>query len=199
MSSAPTAARPPPSIDGQRPGAVDWRDAMAPAPPPDALLLSAHAGDAEAMVRLLEVYRPDIRRYAQQRCLISDVDDAVQEALLVLARHLSSVRKLASFSSWLFKVVQRECRRLGRNVLRQDPYEEAAVDAWMATHTPDSLKLDLASAMESLPPHYLQVLLLRDFEELSIREIGERLGLDVPAVKSRLHRARVMVREYLLA
>ena len=165
----------------------------------EALLVSAHAGDGAALARLLEVYRPDIRRYAQQRCLISDVDDAVQEALLVLARHLHSVRRLSSFSSWLFKVVQRECRRLGRTVLRQDPYEEAAVDAWMATHTSDSLKLDMAAALESLPPHYLQVLLLRDFEELSIREIGERLGLDVPAVKSRLHRARVMVREYLLA
>ncbi|QSQ25947.1 sigma-70 family RNA polymerase sigma factor [Pyxidicoccus parkwayensis] len=165
----------------------------------EALLLSAHAGDVDSLARLLEVYRPDIRRYAQQRCFISDVDDAVQEALLVLARHLRSVRKLTSFSSWLFKVVQRECRRLGRSVLRQDPYEEAAVDAWMATHTPESLKLDMASALESLPPHYLQVLLLRDFEELSIREIGERLGLDSPAVKSRLHRARVMVREYLLA
>jgi RNA polymerase sigma factor (sigma-70 family) len=165
----------------------------------EALLLSAHAGDVESLSRLLEVYRPDIRRYAQQRCLISDVDDAVQEALLVLARHLSSVRKLSSFSSWLFKVVQRECRRLGRSVLRQDPYEEATVDAWMATHTPESLKLDMASALESLPPHYLQVLLLRDFEELSIREIGERLGLGSPAVKSRLHRARLMVREYLLA
>jgi RNA polymerase sigma factor (sigma-70 family) len=69
----------------------------------------------------------------------------------------------------------------------------------MAAHTPETLRFDMVSALESLPPHYLQILLLRDFEELSIREIGERLGLDSPAVKSRLHRARVLVREYLLA
>ncbi|WP_208726251.1 RNA polymerase sigma factor [Corallococcus terminator] len=167
--------------------------------PPNAMLLAAHAGDRDAMVQLLHVYRPNLRRYAQQRCLISDVDDAVQEALLVMARHLGAVRKLASFSGWMFKVVQRECRRLGRVAFKQDPYEEALVDQWMAAHTPDSLRMDLAAAMESLPPHYVQVVLLRDFEELSIREIGERLELDVPAVKSRLHRARVMIREYLLA
>ena len=55
------------------------------------LLASAHAGDPEALERLLRVCRPDIRRYAQRHCLISDVDDAVQEALLVLSRRLSSV------------------------------------------------------------------------------------------------------------
>jgi RNA polymerase sigma factor (sigma-70 family) len=166
---------------------------------PDAMLLAAHAGDRDAMVRLLQAHQPNLRRYAQQRCRISDVDDAVQEALLVVARHLRAVRKLASFSGWMFKVVQRECRRLGRVALNQDPYEEALVDKWVASHTPDSLRLDMASALESLPPHYLEVVLMRDFESLSIREMAERLALDPAAVKSRLHRARVMIREYLLA
>ncbi|MCP3099275.1 sigma-70 family RNA polymerase sigma factor [Myxococcus sp. K15C18031901] len=166
---------------------------------PDAMLLAAHAGDRDAMVRLLQVWQPDLRRYAQQRCLISDVEDAVQEALLVIARHLGAVRKLASFSGWLFKVVQRECRRLARVTLKEDPYEEALVDRWMSAHTPDSLRLDMASALESLPPTYLEVVLLRDFEQLSIREMSERLSLEPAAVKSRLHRARVMIREYLLA
>ncbi|WP_217443330.1 RNA polymerase sigma factor [Myxococcus sp. CA051A] len=166
---------------------------------PDAMLLAAHAGDRDAMLRLLQALQPNLRRYAQQRCFISDIDDAVQESLLLLARHLGSVRKLASLSGWLFRIVQRECRRLGRVALKQDPYEEARADQWMVSHTPDSARLDVASALESLPPHYLEVFLLRDFEELSIREISERLGEDVPAVKSRLHRARAMVREYLLA
>ncbi|WP_422596971.1 RNA polymerase sigma factor [Pseudomonas sp.] len=52
--------------------------------------------------------------------------------------------------------------------------------------------------MESLPAHYLEVVLLRDFEELTISEISERLQEPVGAIKSRLHRARELVREYLL-
>jgi len=163
------------------------------------LLASAHAGDPEALERLLRVCRPDIRRYAQRHCLISDVDDAVQEALLVLSRRLSSVRALASFSGWLFRVVQRECRRLGRAALRYDPYDEARVDAWAAARSTDALRLDLASALESLSAGHREVILLRDFEELSIAEIAERLGETSAAVKSRLHRARLMAREYLLA
>jgi DNA-directed RNA polymerase specialized sigma24 family protein len=52
--------------------------------------------------------------------------------------------------------------------------------------------------LESLPEHYLPVILLRDFEELTIVEIAERLDENIPSVKSRLHRARTLVREYLI-
>ncbi len=163
------------------------------------VLESAHAGDLGALDTLLRVCRPDVRRYAQRHCLISDVDDAVQEALLILSRRLQSVRTLAAFSGWLFQVVKRECRRLGRQAFRYDPYDEVAVEQWVARHSTDELRLDLASALQSLPPQYLEVILLRDFEELSIAEIATQLQLTAAAVKSRLHRARTLTREYLLA
>jgi RNA polymerase sigma factor (sigma-70 family) len=54
-------------------------------------------------------------------------------------------------------------------------------------------------APESLPPDYREILLLRDFEELTIGEIAQRLGITPAAAKSRLHRARTLAREYLLA
>lgn len=163
------------------------------------LLAAAHGGDEQALEALLRLARPDVRRYAQRHCLISDVDDAVQEALWVLARKLHQLRVLAAFSGWLLRTVQRECRRLGRVALRYDPYDEAAVDAWLARHNDDALRHALASAIESLPPHYREVLLLRDFEELTITEIAARVGDSTAAVKSRLHRARSLAREYLLA
>lgn len=164
------------------------------------LLAAAHGGDPQALEALLRLARPDVRRYAQRHCLISDVDDAVQEALWVLARKLHQLRALAAFSGWLLRTVQRECRRLGRVALRYDPYDEAAVDAWLARHHgDDGLRRELASAIESLPPHYREVLLLRDFEELTIGEIAARTGASPAAVKSRLHRARTLAREYLLA
>ncbi|MDR7307308.1 sigma-70 family RNA polymerase sigma factor [Rhodoferax saidenbachensis] len=163
------------------------------------VLVSAHAGDPGALDTLLRVCRPDVRRYAQRHCLVSDVDDAVQEALMVLSRKLHSVRTLAAFSGWLFQVVKRECRRLGRLAIAYDPWDEAAVAAWAARHSDDALRMDLVSALQSLPPQYLEVILLRDFEELSIAEIAAQLGLTAAATKSRLHRARTLTREYLLA
>jgi len=162
------------------------------------LLQAAHAGDPAALSRLLQVARPDVRRYAQRHCLISDVDDAVQETLLVLARKLPSLRALAAFSGWMFKVVQRECRRLGRATLHYDPYDEEKLEHWLAAHSNDALRLELAQALESLPAHYREVILLRDFEECTIGEMAVQLELTPAAVKSRLHRARTLAREYLL-
>lgn len=100
---------------------------------------------------------------------------------------------------WLFSVVRNECRRLGRKALNFDPYNEEEVDRWLARHDTDSLRRELVDAIESLPPDYRDILLLRDFEELTIGEIAQRLGLSAAATKSRPHRARTLAREYLLA
>ncbi len=163
------------------------------------VLKAAHGGDPQALARLLAVCQPDIRRYAQRNCLISDVDDAVQEVLLLMSRRLSSLKVLAAFSGWLFKVVQRECRRLGRRAFHYDPYDEERAEQWLAVQDDASLRIEVVQALESLPRDYLQILLLRDFEELSIAEIAQELGLTAAAAKSRLHRARALAREYLVA
>ena len=158
-----------------------------------------HIKNVPGWERALRLCRPDVRRYAQRHCLTSDVDDAAREALMVLARKLQSVRTLAAFLGWLFQVVKRECRRLGRQAFQFDPYDEASVEQWVARHSTDELRVDLSSALQSLPPKYLEAILLRDFEELSIAEIAAQLQLTAAAVKSRLHRARMLTREYLLA
>ncbi|MGF6636643.1 RNA polymerase sigma factor [Paraburkholderia sp. 35.1] len=160
---------------------------------------AARSGDPVALDRLLRLCQPDIRRYAQRHCFISDVDDAVQEVLLIVSRKFESVRAVAAFSGWLFSIVRHECRRLGRKTFNFDPYNEEEVDQWLARHDVHSLRLELVDALESLPAEYRNVLLLRDFEELTISEIAERIGLSVSATKSRLHRARTLAREYLLA
>ncbi|WP_457445671.1 RNA polymerase sigma factor [Roseateles sp. P5_E4] len=171
---------------------------MALAPQHQPLLAAAHGGDPRALEQLLKISRPDIRRYAQQHCLLSDVDDAVQEALLIVNRKLPSLRVLAAFSGWLIRLVQRECRRLGRLTLRYDPYDEEKLEQWLVVRDELGLRRELAAALESLPSHYLEVMLLRDLEELTIEEIAARTGLTRPNVKSRLHRARALAREYLL-
>ncbi|MES2258951.1 MAG: sigma-70 family RNA polymerase sigma factor [Pseudomonadota bacterium] len=162
------------------------------------VLDAAHGGDPAALAQLMRLCQPDIRRYAQRSCLVSDVDDAVQETLLVLSRRLESLRVLVAFSGWLFKVAQRECRKLARRALRYDPYDEERAEQWLAAQDTAGLRLELVRALDSLPADYRHVILLRDFAELSIADIAAQLDLSVAAAKSRLHRARLMAREYLI-
>lgn len=163
------------------------------------LLEAARLGDTTALEYLLQAYQPDIRRYAFQHCLLSDVDDAVQETLLIITRRLRSLRSVAAFSSWLFTVVRRQCRRLERRVFGLDPYDEEKMESWLAVHTDETVRLDLINALESLPEHYREIILLRDFNGMTIREIAAKIRLSASATKSRLHRARQLIREYLLA
>ncbi len=162
------------------------------------LILAAQAGDPAAISRLLAVCQADARRYARRHCHASDVDDAVQESLLTVSRKVKGLKAAAAFSSWLFTVIKRECRKLERMMFRHEPLEDEVAEQQLASRTDASLRLDLANALESLPAHYLEVVLLRDFEELTIAEIAARLGEQPGAIKSRLHRARELVREYLL-
>jgi RNA polymerase sigma factor (sigma-70 family) len=160
------------------------------------LIDTAQAGDTDALGRLLAACQPDARRYARRHCMPSDVDDAVQEALIIVTRRLRSLRIAEAFSGWLFTVVERECRKLARALGRYEPLAEDDANRW-ATLPSDDLRVDLVAALESLPAHYREVLLLRDFEEMTISEIATRLNEPAGAVKSRLHRARALVREYL--
>lgn len=162
------------------------------------LIMAAQTGDQAAIGHLLTVCQADARRYAHKHCHASDVDDAVQESLLIISRKVKGLKVVAAFSGWLFTVIKRECRRLERMMFKTDSLDEDLAEHQMLSKTNNDLRIDLAAALESLPAHYLEVVLLRDFEELTIAEIGEQLGEQAGAVKSRLHRARELVREYML-
>lgn len=154
---------------------------------------AARHGDRNAIVRLLERTQPDIRRYARATCRTADVDDATQETLWLLSRHVGAIRALATLSNWLFSVVRRECLRLARRTGMI-----AAVDETSLVQRPEHvLRLDLAAAFEALPPHYRDVALMRDLQEMTIDEIAAALDLSRQAVKARLHRARLLLRECL--
>ena len=112
-----------------------------------ALLEAARLGDTAALDRLLKVCQPDVRRYAYRHCLASDVDDAVQETLLIMTRRLRSLRVVAAFSGWLLQVVRRECRRLERRLFHLDPYDEVKMEAWLATASDQTVRLDLIRAL----------------------------------------------------
>ena len=128
----------------------------------------------------------------------SEIDDAIQETLLIVTRHVHSLKSVASFAGWLFTIVRRECSRLSRKMFSHEQFDDDRIEAVLDERPGVELRLELACALESLPPIYLEMILLRDFEELTITEICERLGMTVATAKSRLRRARILVREYLL-
>ncbi|MCW2238529.1 RNA polymerase sigma factor [Azospirillum canadense] len=157
---------------------------------------AARLGDQNTIVRLLEMAQPDIRRYARATCRTSaDAEDAAQEALWRLFRHVGTIRTVLSFSGWLFSVVRRECLRLARR--SGLAVDEGEAERLLLDWPEAELRLDVAAAFEALPPHYREVALMRDVKEMTIDEIAVALGATRQAVKARLHRARLLMREYL--
>ncbi|HEX4854605.1 RNA polymerase sigma factor [Arenimonas sp.] len=158
---------------------------------------AARAGNRLALERVLTRSRQDLRRYAEHHCVVNDVEDAVQESLFTASRRLVDLRQLECFASWLFRIVKRECNRLkrGMRTFLHEPITEDIAAVCMIEHR--GLARDLAAALESLPAHYREIVLLRDLEGLTIEELAERLGLTREATKARLHRARSLAREYL--
>ena len=162
------------------------------------LFEAARLGDPDAIARLLETAQPDIRRYARATCRSSaDAEDASQEALWILFRHVGTIRSLLAFSAWLFSVVRRECLRLARKAGLVLAVDESEAEALLLSRPEAHLRLDVAAAFEALPPHYRDVALMRDVKEMTIDDIAAALGATRQTVKARLHRARALMREYL--
>lgn len=165
-----------------------------------ALVDAARAGDAVALTRLLDLSQRDLRRFARRSCATSqDAEDAVQVALWQLHRRLGALRVIQAFMGWLFRIVERECRRLLRLSQRAEPLDDAAQAHSAQPALPLDLRRDLSRAIAALPPIYRETLILRDIEELTAPEAAQQLGITVEAVKSRLHRARSLMRDALLA
>ena len=163
-----------------------------------ALIEAARSGDEKALLSLIAAAQPDVRRYAARNCRAADIDDAVQETLLLLYRRVGTLRVVTSFSAWIFAVARRACLRLLRMSAGIPDEPSDAADARLAHLRPEDLRIDLSRAIQSLPEHYRNVILLRDIEELSIDEIAAVLELSRESVKARIHRARMMIREYLI-
>jgi RNA polymerase sigma factor (sigma-70 family) len=163
------------------------------------MVQAAMAGDQHAVVSLLTIVQPDVRRFARAQCRTSsDVDDAVQEALWLLYRRIGMLRVAGALSAWLFTVVRHACLRLASSAFHKTlALEDYDNDLKFASVPTADLRIDVAAAISSLPPHYREIIILRDLQEMTIDEIGHSLMLSRESVKGRLHRARMLLREYL--
>jgi len=174
------------------------------ATPAEEVVLAAKRGDAGAIDQLLRQRRPDVVRYAARLCISpADAEEATQETLLALSRYVGSLREVAALSTWLFRAVRTHCTRLARrslkHVLTDDPEplalegpnpEEQLVDR--------RLRERITHILEALPEDLREVLVHRDILGESTADTATHLGLAIPAMKSRLHRARAEVKAELL-
>ena len=180
------------------------------------LVVLARQGDKAAFGELIERYRPMAHQLAQRmllRCnVIPDViPDLVQEAMLQAYLSLDHLRNAASFRAWLYGIVLNVCRNYSRRqkitvysledmagglhfdalpLTSQVPDPQTALDAIERHRT-------VIEAVNLLSPKNRAATLLFYFEQLSLQEIADILGISITAVKSRLHKSRRTLRHTL--
>lgn len=172
---------------------------------PDELRARAVAGDPTVVDTLFRCYREPLSRFLLSRCGHgADAEDALMDAFVAAQRGLPGYRGDASTISWLFRIAANACTRLRRGA-KNDPSRKAPLDE-VGELPADDLDVDalvdartlpLREALLALDEKDRAVLLLRDAEGLTAREVAELLSLTEPAVKSRLFRARRAVQARL--
>jgi len=137
-----------------------------------------------------------------------DAEDVLVEALMRAYRSLDQLRESAAFRAWLAQIARRVCWQLKEReallpLLQLSMLEEEGREIASAEPAPDAklatrqMKALLDEAIGTLPQEYGEVYRLRDVEEMSGDEVATKLGISRAAMKSRLHRSREMVRQYL--
>ncbi|MEO8661036.1 MAG: RNA polymerase sigma factor [Bryobacteraceae bacterium] len=178
------------------------------------LLGRARAGDVRAFSDLVTKYERKIYRLAKHITQNDeDAEDVLQETFLKAYEHLGEFQGNSKFYTWIVRIAVNESlmklrkRKSDRTVSMDesiDTGEETVVreiavweDDPEKQYSRDEIRAILDEAVDSLKPSFRTVFLLRDVEELSTEETAETLGLSIPAVKSRLLRARLQLREKL--
>src|SRR6185437_12323113 len=178
------------------------------------LVERAKAGDDAAFTKLVGAYDRKIFRLAKNITQNDeDAEDVLQETFLKAYEHLSGFQGNSKFYTWIVRIAVNESlmklrkRKGNRFVSLDEPIEtgeeevkrEIAVweDNPEQRYSRDEMQTILDEAVESLKPDFRTVFTLRDIEELSTEDTAEALGISVPAVKSRLLRARLALREKL--
>lgn len=179
------------------------------------LLKLVRTGDRAALNRLTSLLSGPAYRYGRFFCRNPhDAEDVMQDVLTSLARVVGEFEGRSSLSTWAYIVARNACARMRRRRVGQPetteslnvPASEGGIGD-IRDDTPDpheeasrhQLRQAMARAIVELPPQYREVILLRDVEGLPAGEAARVLNIQVRALKSRLHRARVELRRVLTA
>jgi RNA polymerase sigma-70 factor, ECF subfamily len=183
-----------------------------------ALVREAAAGTAGAMERLLMRAQEVAYRFSLLVCgHPEDAEDVMQDALLNTYRHVSQIKDPEAFRTWLYQTVRNACLMKRRRRVDEPATmtsleqgstntdgEPSAIDLPdVGSRSADQQLMDswvgerLRRALAKLPPGYRVIVVLREMEGLSTREVAAVTGFSEANVKQRLHRARMMLRESL--
>ena len=175
------------------------------------VIAQAQSGESFAMKKLVEEYAPIVYKFAFQICRSQDLaENAMQETFLSVLKNLRQFDNRSKISTWLYTIVSNHCLM---HIRREKKDRFVSLDEMTITadeehfvqhgdnpheHTERSdTKHLLERAIEKLEPDYRIVFALRDIEGLSTEEVAAITNLSIPALKSRLHRARKFLREEL--
>ncbi|MCL5743521.1 MAG: sigma-70 family RNA polymerase sigma factor [Acidobacteria bacterium] len=174
----------------------------------------ARVGDPKAFAELVRRYEGKIFRLAQHITQNrEDAEDVLQETFLKAYEHLDQFQGASKFYTWIVRIAVNQAlmklrKRKADKTVSMDESIDTGEDtvvreiaAWDPSpeerYSKEELNSILESAVQSLAPAYRTVFILRDVEELSTEETAEALDLSIPAVKSRLLRARLQLRDKL--
>jgi len=175
------------------------------------LIELARNGDRKALTDLVKMYEQTVYNFSFKICRHKDrAEHTMQETFLSMVKNISQFSGQSKLSTWLYRVVANHCLMLARS---ENKYgftsiddEDALIDEQSIADwkiSPDKitenneLKQMLDESIQKLAPEYRIVFMLRDVEGLSTEETAKIVELSVPAVKSRLHRARAFLRNEL--
>jgi RNA polymerase sigma-70 factor (ECF subfamily) len=178
------------------------------------LVAKARVGDSSAYNELVNRYSQKIYRLAKHITQNDeDAEDVLQETFLKGFEHLADFQGQSKFYTWIVRIAVNESlmklrkRKSDRTVPLDEPLDTGEdtvvreIAVWDENpeqqYSREELGQILDEAVQSLRPVFRTVFVLRDIEELSTEETAEALGISVPAVKSRLLRARLQLRERL--
>jgi RNA polymerase sigma-70 factor (ECF subfamily) len=167
-----------------------------------ALIKRALAGETDSFIVLTNRHLPAVRRRIGSIVPnTTDADDVLQEVLLKVWRRLSTFRSESAFRTWMTRVAINEAlqslrRQRSRPICLApgdfDTFASPGESPLQAATRAETTQI-VRNAVVELPARYRQVLSLRDFEQLSLEEISESVHSSIPAVKTRLFRARRML------
>jgi len=171
----------------------------------------AKSGDRQALAQLVKNNEQTVYNFSYKICRDRDkAEHIMQETFFSMIKSLHQFDGNSKISTWLYRIVSNHCLMLARkdksrtfvSIDNDDElYEDKYTADWSRIPNQDientELKKILDESIDKLSPEYRIVFLLRDVEGLSTEETAQLTELSVPAVKSRLHRARAFLRKEL--
>ncbi len=177
------------------------------------LIKEFRSGDQSSFEELLSRYSNKVFSLASRLTRnAEDAEEVLQDVFVTVHRKIESFEGKSSFSSWLYRVTVNAAfmklrkRRQDHSIAFEDLVQQPNAAAMLKSPESDyvdaqSIRNQMLEALENairkLPDDYRPVFILRDVDGLTSREVGRILDLTVPAVKSRLHRSRLMLRRRL--